>query len=86
MVMTNFTISGERVECIARLDSNKQPVFDLILKEDYVEIMRGVDYETFLSACEEIRAELGNLATYWEDSGRKIAEFHGTWCKEAEQE
>lgn len=82
MVTTNFTISGDHVECIARLDGNRQPVFDLVLRESDVEILRGADYKKLLNVSEAIREELGNLATYWQNAGAQVADFHRTWCKE----
>lgn len=82
MVTTNFTVTGEYVECIARLD-NGTPAFDLFVNGE--EIARGIGYKTLLEMCETVRSEMGQLATYWQDAGRKVFEFNETWRKHTEE-
>ena len=80
MVTSNFTLSGEKLELVARLHSGK-PVFDLCLINGD-EIACEMPYSELISFCEALRSELEEISTYWLDAGRKVANFRNEWEKE----
>lgn len=77
MVTTNFTISGNMLECVARVQDGK-PVFDLYIKDDPdgAELVRGVEYDRFVDVCKGMAEELNELACEWKDGGELIRRFH----------
>lgn len=75
MVTTNFTISGDKLECVGKLKEGK-PVFDLYLKEDGSELFADLSYAEFVAACKSTARELEHLAASYGDGGDKVWEFY----------
>lgn len=78
--MTNFTMTGKRVICVARKNEDRA-VYDLYLEEEMTPMIVGASYNELLTYCETMREELEELSTYWQDVGRQLANFHNS-CEE----
>ena len=76
MKMTNFTVAGNRFECVARL-VNGRPVYDLCTVEfgGDGELLIGADYETLKTEVYEMIKELESLVHLW-GVGDQLMEFN----------
>lgn len=86
MQIRNFTIDGDFVQVLARLDESGAPVFDLSIGTDEDEMTHeGLPYKELIDLCEDIRKELAEVTCYWDDTGRKLVEFDETWKQKEEE-
>ena len=76
MRVTNFTLAGDRVTVVARVQDGK-PVFDMsILNEESVS---GMSYGDLVKLCEDLGRDLESISNCWDSVGKQIAGFYSVW-------